>query len=238
MDRHPPGHRAHRGAGTGLDAAGHDHRLRRLATPPRMAPSARSPSASARARSSMCSPRRRCLMPKSKNMRVTVEGALPLGVTAKDMALAIIAQDRHRRRHGLRHRICGRRGPRAFDGRPHDVLQHDDRSRRARGPDRAGRDDLRLCRGPAARAERRRRSKAPRQYWAHAQIRRRREVRRGNRDSTRRAIRRWSPGARARSRRCRSPARVPDPEAAADENQRAADRARARLYGSDAAARR
>ena len=32
------------------------------------------------------------LMPKSKNMRVTVEGALPLGVTAKDMALAIIAR--------------------------------------------------------------------------------------------------------------------------------------------------
>src|SRR5580692_11011345 len=32
------------------------------------------------------------LMPKSKNMRVTVEGALPLGVTAKDMALAVIAK--------------------------------------------------------------------------------------------------------------------------------------------------
>jgi 3-isopropylmalate/(R)-2-methylmalate dehydratase large subunit len=32
------------------------------------------------------------LMPKSKNMRVTVNGALPVGVTAKDMALAIIAK--------------------------------------------------------------------------------------------------------------------------------------------------
>ena len=32
------------------------------------------------------------LMPKSKNMRVTVKGALPIGVTAKDMALAIIAK--------------------------------------------------------------------------------------------------------------------------------------------------
>src|SRR6201994_4818867 len=32
------------------------------------------------------------LMPKSKNMRVTVNGALPVGVTAKDMALAIIAR--------------------------------------------------------------------------------------------------------------------------------------------------
>src|SRR6202012_5961047 len=32
------------------------------------------------------------LMPKSRNMRVTVNGALPVGVTAKDMALAIIAR--------------------------------------------------------------------------------------------------------------------------------------------------
>ena len=32
------------------------------------------------------------LMPKSKNMRVTVNGKLPLGVTAKDMALAVIAK--------------------------------------------------------------------------------------------------------------------------------------------------
>jgi 3-isopropylmalate/(R)-2-methylmalate dehydratase large subunit len=32
------------------------------------------------------------LMPKSQNMRVTVNGKLPIGVTAKDMALAIIAK--------------------------------------------------------------------------------------------------------------------------------------------------
>jgi len=32
------------------------------------------------------------LMPKSKNMRVTVNGTLPVGVSAKDMALAIIAR--------------------------------------------------------------------------------------------------------------------------------------------------
>ena len=32
------------------------------------------------------------LIPKSKNMRVTVDGALPIGVTAKDIALAIIAK--------------------------------------------------------------------------------------------------------------------------------------------------
>ena len=32
------------------------------------------------------------LIPKSQNMRVTVKGSLPLGVTAKDMALAVIAK--------------------------------------------------------------------------------------------------------------------------------------------------
>jgi 3-isopropylmalate/(R)-2-methylmalate dehydratase large subunit len=32
------------------------------------------------------------LMPKSKNMRVRVDGALPLGITAKDLALAVIAR--------------------------------------------------------------------------------------------------------------------------------------------------
>jgi 3-isopropylmalate/(R)-2-methylmalate dehydratase large subunit len=32
------------------------------------------------------------LMPKSQNMRVTVSGKLPIGVTAKDMALAVIAR--------------------------------------------------------------------------------------------------------------------------------------------------
>ena len=39
----------------------------------------------------------------------------------------------------------------ALDGGPHDGLQHDDRGRRPRGHDRAGRDDLRL--GPRARAD-------------------------------------------------------------------------------------
>ena len=49
-------------------------------------------------------------------------------------------RDRHRRRHRLCHRICRRGDPRAVDGRPHDGLQHVDRGRRARRPDRARRD--------------------------------------------------------------------------------------------------
>ena len=65
-------------------------------------------------------------------------------------------QDRHRRRHRPCHRICRRRDPRPVDGRPHDRLQHVDRGRRARRPDRARRDDLRLSQGPAVCAQGRR----------------------------------------------------------------------------------
>ena len=38
-------------------------------------------------------------------MAVTVDGELPAGVTAKDVVLAIIAHDRHRRRHRLGDRV-------------------------------------------------------------------------------------------------------------------------------------
>jgi 3-isopropylmalate/(R)-2-methylmalate dehydratase large subunit len=62
-------------------------------------------------------------------------------------------RDRHRRRHRLRARICRRRHPRAVDGRPHDRLQHVDRRRRARRPDRAGREGLRIPEGPPESAE-------------------------------------------------------------------------------------
>ena len=92
----------------------------------------------------------------AKNMRVTVEGSLPLGVTAKDVILADHRQARHRRRHRLRDRVCRPRDPRADDGRPHDGLQHVDRGGRARRPDRARRDDLQVSRRPALRAEGRR----------------------------------------------------------------------------------
>ena len=40
-------------------------------------------------------------------------GTLPLGVTAKDVVLAIIGAHRHRRRHRPRHRVRRRRDPRA-----------------------------------------------------------------------------------------------------------------------------
>ena len=48
----------------------------------------------------------------AKNMRVTVEGSLPLGVTRQGRDPGHHRQDRHRRRHRLRDRICRRRDPR------------------------------------------------------------------------------------------------------------------------------
>ena len=62
----PPGHRPRDRAGAGRHPAGHDDRLRRLATPPPTARSARSPSASARARSSTCWPPRRSPSPSRR----------------------------------------------------------------------------------------------------------------------------------------------------------------------------
>ena len=62
-------------------------------------------------------------------------------------------------------RIRRRGDPRAVDGRPHDGVQHVDRGRRPRRPDRAGRKDLRICERPAARARRARRSTWRSHYW-------------------------------------------------------------------------
>ena len=65
-------------------------------------------------------------------------------------------RDRHRRRHRLCAGICRRRDPRALDGRPHDGLQHVDRGRRPRRPDRAGREGVRIPERPPEVAEGRR----------------------------------------------------------------------------------
>ena len=128
-----PGHRPRDRARAGPHAAGHDDRVRRLATPPPTARSARWPSASAPARSSTCWPPRRCRRRRPKWMAVTVDGDLPAGVTAKDVILAIIG--RIGTGGGIGHVIeyRGLGHPRAVDGRPHDGLQHV-ASRPAPGP--------------------------------------------------------------------------------------------------------
>jgi 3-isopropylmalate/(R)-2-methylmalate dehydratase large subunit len=96
-----------------------------------------------------------CLLQrKSKTFRVRVDGALKTASRQGHHPGADRAH-RHRRRHRLRLRIHGS-AIRALDGRAHDRLQHVDRRRRARRPDRAGRHHVRIPLRPSARAQRRR----------------------------------------------------------------------------------
>ena len=147
-----PGHRARDRSRAGLHAAGPRRSCAATPTRPRTGRSARSRSASARARSSTSWPRRRCRRTEPGTMAVTVEGELPAGVSAKDVILAII--NRIGTGGGVGHVIeyRGSRDPCALDGGPHDGLQHVDRGRRARRHGGARRHDVRLRRGPPARA--------------------------------------------------------------------------------------
>jgi 3-isopropylmalate/(R)-2-methylmalate dehydratase large subunit len=91
-----------------------------------------------------------CLaQPKPKAMRIRYEGELGFGVTAKDLILATIGRlgTGGMAGHAVEFAGPGHRG--ALDGGPDDDLQHDDRGRRARGHDRARRDDLRVGPRPA-----------------------------------------------------------------------------------------
>ena len=98
-----------------------------------------------------------CLLQrKSKTFEVRVDGTLRPGVSAKDIILALISQDRHRRRHRQRLRISRQRHPRSRHGRAHDGVQYVDRRRRARRPDRARRHHVRISVDPAACPEGRR----------------------------------------------------------------------------------
>ena len=179
-------------------------------------------SASAPARSSTCWPPRRCRCKPFKTMAITVEGELRPGVTAKDIILAVIAQDRHRRRPGLRARVPRQRHPGALDGGPDDDLQHVDRGRRPRRHGRPGRDHLRLPEGPRRTRRRARTGTTPSPtgetlptdddavFDAEVVPRRRRRSSRS------------SPGAPTRARACRCASAVPDPAPIADPNERAA----------------
>ena len=80
------------GRSSGVTQPGHDDRLRRLATPPPTARSARWPSASARARSSTCSPPRRWRSPSRSRCASPTRASSGPGVTAKDLILATIGQ--------------------------------------------------------------------------------------------------------------------------------------------------
>ena len=109
------------------------------ATPRRTAPSGRSPSGSARARSSTSSRRSACCSASRRRCEVRVDGALPRGRRRQGHHPGAHRQDRRRRRDRARHRVPrdGHRGAR--HGRADDRLQHVDRGRRARRDDRARR---------------------------------------------------------------------------------------------------
>ena len=90
---------------------------------------------------------------KAKNFRVTVDGQLPEGVTAKDIILSIIGETGTAGGTGHVMEYAGEAIRVPVHGRPHDGLQHGHRGRRPRRHDRAGREDLRLPEGPAEIAE-------------------------------------------------------------------------------------
>ena len=69
---------------------------------------------------------------KPRPMRVWVDGALGLGVSAKDVILAIIAKIGVGGGMGFALEYAGS-AIRGIHGRPHDPVQHVDRSRRAHG---------------------------------------------------------------------------------------------------------
>ena len=123
------------------------------ATPPPMARSARWPSASAPRKSSMCWRPRPCCAQTSKNMRVTVNGKLPEGVTAKDIALAVIAKIGTAGGTGYVIEYAGEAvRDLSMEGRMTLVQSHH-RRRRPRRPGRGGRHHHQLHQGPPARAQ-------------------------------------------------------------------------------------
>ena len=79
-----------------------------------------------------------CLLQrKSKTFQVRVEGTLRAGRGRQGHHPGADRANRGGRRHGQRHRVHRQRHPRAFHGRAHDRVQHVDRRRGARRPDRA-----------------------------------------------------------------------------------------------------
>ena len=117
---------------------------------------------------------------RPKTMAVTVNGALPDGVTAKDLVLTLITHDRHRRRTGLHRRVPRPRHRGALDGGPDDGVQHEHRVGREGGADRARPDHVRLHRGSTRGAEGCRLGRR-RGALEVARHRRRRGLRRGDR---------------------------------------------------------
>ena len=93
---------------------------------------------------------------KSKNMKVEITGQLAPGVTAKDITLSVIGKTGTAGGTGYVIEYCGEAiRALSMEGRMTVCNMAIEGGARA-GPDRARRDDLRICQGPPARAEGRR----------------------------------------------------------------------------------
>ena len=92
-----------------------------------------------------------CLAAEEDRRRCCVrcEGALPAGVTAKDLVLAIIGKIGTAGGTGYAIEFGGSHGAFALDGRAHDRVQHGDRGGRARRHGGRGRQDDRLPARPS-----------------------------------------------------------------------------------------
>ena len=119
-------------------------------------------------------------------MRVRFEGELPAERDGEGHDPRRDRPARRGRRDRARARVHGRGDSRPDDGEPDDDLQHVDRGRGTGGDDRARRDDVRVSRRPARRADRSRVGAGARRL-AHARIRPRRRVRQRVHDRRRRA---------------------------------------------------
>ena len=164
---------------------------------------------------------------KPERLRIVVDGPLGPGVGAKDVILALIAKigTAGGTGHTIEYAGSAIRAL-SMEGAP-DGLQHVDRSRRARRHGRAGRYDLRVPRGPAARAARRRLGARAR-VVAHA--RRATTARASTARCARRDARssRRSRGARPPRKRCPSARACPRPGDLARARRSARSRAGAR----------
>ena len=184
--RRRAGHRARRRPAARAHPAGHDDRLRRLATPRRTARSARWRSASAPPRSSTCSPPRPCRSSRSRRWRSPSRASCADGVTAKDIVLAVIAKIGTGGGQGyvLEYRGSAIRAL-SMEARMTVCNMSIEAGARA-GHDRARRDHLRVPARPRPRPDRRRVGRRGRGLEPPAQ-RRRRRVRRGGRARRRHA---------------------------------------------------
>ena len=81
------------------------------------------------------------LAKKMKNLLVKVDGTLAARLQRQGHRARDHRPHRHRRRHRPHDRVRRLGDPCAVDGRPHDGVQHGDRSRRARRPGGGGRHD-------------------------------------------------------------------------------------------------